>query len=74
MEPNLVDTNGEFLRSKILGKLGVQEVHLTTGSAWMPPEPVVTNGEILRSETREARAAWKLHLRQSCSGNTRKFR
>ena len=24
MEPNLVDTNGEFLRSKILGKLGVQ--------------------------------------------------
>jgi len=27
------------------------------------------NERVLQSETREARAAWKLHLRQSCSGN-----
>ena len=30
MPPELVNTTGEFLRSKILGKLDVHPVHLTT--------------------------------------------
>ena len=32
------------------------------------------NERVLQSETREARAAWKLHLRQSCSGTNKILR
>jgi len=50
MPPEQLVTNGEFLRSKILGKLGVQEVHLTTGSVRRPPELLSTMREFCKAK------------------------